>query len=132
MDDYTLNSTGAQVDAAAQQVAATADYVVEQGISGIWTYRKWNSGIAECWSISADSSAEAFAATGNVYYRAHTISLPTLFLSAPMALATVRSGNVMSCSASANDASTVSITVMSAAAEARVVTYQVVAYGRWK
>lgn len=25
------------------------DYVVEQGTSGIWTYRKWNSGIAECW-----------------------------------------------------------------------------------
>lgn len=26
-----------------------ADYVVEQGTSGIWTYRKWASGIAECW-----------------------------------------------------------------------------------
>lgn len=26
------------------------DYVVEQGTSGIWTYRKWASGIAECWS----------------------------------------------------------------------------------
>ena len=25
------------------------DYVVEQGTSGIWTYRKWNSGLAECW-----------------------------------------------------------------------------------
>ena len=25
------------------------DYVVETGTSGIWTYRKWNSGIAECW-----------------------------------------------------------------------------------
>lgn len=27
----------------------TADYVVEQGTSGIWTYRKWSSGVAECW-----------------------------------------------------------------------------------
>ena len=26
-----------------------ADYVVEQGTSGIWTYRKWASGLAECW-----------------------------------------------------------------------------------
>ncbi len=25
------------------------DYIVEQGTSGIWTYRKWNSGIMECW-----------------------------------------------------------------------------------
>lgn len=27
------------------------DYIVEQGTSGIWTYRKWNSGISECWGI---------------------------------------------------------------------------------
>lgn len=26
-----------------------SDYVIEQGTSGIWTYRKWNSGVAECW-----------------------------------------------------------------------------------
>ena len=31
-------------------VGSTVDYVVAQGTSGIWTYRKWNSGIAECWS----------------------------------------------------------------------------------
>lgn len=34
-----------------------ADYVVEQGTSGIWTYRKWNSGIAECWGIYGFSTA---------------------------------------------------------------------------
>ena len=28
------------------------DYVVEQGTDGIWTYRKWNSGIAECWGTN--------------------------------------------------------------------------------
>ena len=27
----------------------SVDYIVEQGTIGIWTYRKWNSGIAECW-----------------------------------------------------------------------------------
>lgn len=25
------------------------DFVIEQGTSGIWTYRKWNSGLAEYW-----------------------------------------------------------------------------------
>lgn len=29
------------------------DFIVEQGTSGIWTYRKWNSGIAECWGRSS-------------------------------------------------------------------------------
>ncbi len=30
-------------------VSEAADYIVEEGASGIWTYRKWASGIAECW-----------------------------------------------------------------------------------
>lgn len=37
-----------------------ADYIVEQGTSGIWTYRKWNSGIAECWGRSAESTSEGY------------------------------------------------------------------------
>lgn len=27
------------------------DYVTEEGTSGGWSYRKWNSGIAECWGL---------------------------------------------------------------------------------
>lgn len=30
-----------------------ADFVVEQGTQGIWTYRKWSSGIAECFGRSS-------------------------------------------------------------------------------
>ena len=30
-----------------------SDFVIEQGTSGIWTYRKWNSGAAECWGIKS-------------------------------------------------------------------------------
>ena len=33
------------------------DYIVEQGISGIWTYRKWNSGIAELWARGVNIKA---------------------------------------------------------------------------
>ena len=25
------------------------DIIIEKGTSGIWTYRKWKSGVAECW-----------------------------------------------------------------------------------
>ena len=45
--------------------ALKADYVVEQGTSGIWTYRKWNSGIAECWGTK--TATGTFAAWGNGY-----------------------------------------------------------------
>ena len=34
-----------------------ADFVVEQGTSDIWTYRKWNSGIAECWGVSSGTTS---------------------------------------------------------------------------
>lgn len=39
-----------------------ADFVVEQGTSGIWTYRKYNSGIAECWGICSASYKADFVA----------------------------------------------------------------------
>jgi hypothetical protein len=42
-------------------VLGTSDYIVEQGTSGIWTYRKWYSGIAECWGTSEASNASGFA-----------------------------------------------------------------------
>lgn len=31
-------------------IAEFADYVVDEGTSGNWTYRKWSDGTAECWS----------------------------------------------------------------------------------
>lgn len=39
------------------------DYVVEQGVSGSWSYRKFKSGIAECW---AKISFPATTATGQL------------------------------------------------------------------
>ncbi len=32
-----------------------SDYVLEQGVSDIWVYRKWNSGVAECWGTKTVS-----------------------------------------------------------------------------
>ena len=44
-----------------------ADYVAEQGASGIWTYRKWDSGIVECWGALSCSNIEVSSAWGGVY-----------------------------------------------------------------
>ena len=44
--------TGATSASAAVTKLGISDYVVAQGTSGIWTYRKWNSGVAECWGCS--------------------------------------------------------------------------------
>lgn len=61
------------------------DYIVEQGTSGIWTYRKWNSGIAECWG-SVYAQKDCTSAWGSVYDSGTATSQPFpsgLFTSAP-------------------------------------------------
>ena len=63
----------------------TKDYVVEQGTSGIWTYRKWNSGLAECWGVYTMNSA-ATKTWGSLYYSdtlAPRINYPFTFTSRP-------------------------------------------------
>ena len=40
--------------------ALSVDYIVEQGTSGIWTYRKWNSGIAECWGMQKKTATATY------------------------------------------------------------------------
>ena len=52
----------------------TADYVVEQGTSGDWIYRKWNSGIAECWCKKT-----ATTNSGGTYN--FNFACPTFFIS---------------------------------------------------
>ena len=53
------------------------DYVIEQGTDGIWTYRKWSSGLAECWG-SKDATPTTLTTFGSVYYfDSPEIVLPT-------------------------------------------------------
>lgn len=67
-----------------------ADYVVEEGTSGIWTYRKWASGISECWGSKTVSGSftgwgawYTFSVTGENY--------PTnLFNAVPVAIGQIK------------------------------------------
>ena len=53
------------------------DYVVEQGTSGIWTYRKWASGIAECWGTYSKQIAANTVDVNNY------MTYPFTFISEP-------------------------------------------------
>ena len=50
------------------------DYPLEQGISGIWTYRKWNSGLVEMWGIATGLNGSYSVDVG--YGIDNTITLP--------------------------------------------------------
>lgn len=61
-------SGGGSVEAKANSAGNAADYVVEQGVSGKWSYRKWNSGIGECWSTFSTDVLYIDTAWGSLYY----------------------------------------------------------------
>ena len=58
------------------------DYIIEQGTNGIWTYRKWNSGIAECWGIATGNTATN---DDSSVPSSTTVELPFLFVTATQA-----------------------------------------------
>lgn len=47
------------------------DFVVEKGTNGIWTYRKWYSGLVELWG-STSKTFTAASASGYAYFSAET------------------------------------------------------------
>ena len=79
-----------------ERVQTFADYVIEQGTSGIWRYRKWNSGVYECFGTQTGSIAVTTASAGYGGYRSGQLSIPTFpitFTATPTVTATVGSGS---------------------------------------
>lgn len=52
------------------------DHIVEQGTKGIWTYRKWESGIAECWGNYVGTGINAVENNYSGYYYSKSIDIP--------------------------------------------------------
>ena len=83
----------------AEKLGLIADYVVEQGTSGIWAYRKWNSGIAECWISTATSvigSTASGALSGGYYAQLNSPPfgyLPIKFVTYPSIVGSARLGS---------------------------------------
>lgn len=63
----TENSTENEYPSAKAVYSMAADFPVEQGTDGIWTWRKWKSGIAECWGKQRVSFNNINGAVGSVY-----------------------------------------------------------------
>ena len=58
------------------------DYVVEEGKSGDSSYRKWNSGIAECW-IRTEQNVAINGAYGSLFQGTWTWNFPITFITGP-------------------------------------------------
>lgn len=77
--------------------STVVDFVVQQGTSGIWTYRKWNSGIAECWG-SKSISTTVNNVWGNMYTSGSlselNITYPFSFIAKPTLVANLSCNGV--------------------------------------
>lgn len=105
-EDWHLKLTGAtDLNAAAEKIAVldpggvvryrtkaelqgdlAADYIVEQGVSGIWTYRKWAGGVSECWGDKICGDIAVTSAWGALFEGSNMggIAYPSgLFVSQP-------------------------------------------------
>lgn len=60
------------------------DYVIEEGTSGIWSYRKWKSGKKECWGVYSATVSHSAQWNGGYEYMTGNINLPFTFDSSPV------------------------------------------------
>lgn len=75
-----------RIKQALYKIGLIADYVVERNTEGIWLYKKWASGDAECWGSKFNGSTAVTGGWGNLYEGAVTegIAFPSgLFIEPP-------------------------------------------------
>lgn len=71
--------------------ASGIDYIAEQGTSGNWTYRKWYSGIAECWYRGNVTFPTTTTETGvdGFYINYKDLTMPITFAGNAMATCSI-------------------------------------------
>lgn len=112
------------------------DYVTEYGTSGIWSWRKWASGFAECWGNTAVKAYTVNTAYANGYYSEREyVSFPNkFFVSTPSASVIFNTQNYGIPLVSVGDSGPTGIYLLiyEAVSTTRNGFYIITAKGRWK
>lgn len=94
-DNVNVESLNANFDILDSEISALkADYVLSSGVEKInnveWTYRRWNSGVMECWGNTENFNA-TYSSWGDSAYFNKEYVFPYQFAKAPVVNATVMS-----------------------------------------
>ena len=111
-----------------------SDYVIEQGTEGIWTYRKWDSGIAECWGTWSGSLTHYATVFGGYAYTT-SVNYPTsLFVVPPVHTysAYVGSGFALTGTVTSANSDRVNLYALSNVSGTSTVYFYISSIGRWK
>lgn len=99
---YNTSESGPSGSSPSGGGASGADYVIAQGTTGVWTWRKWASGIAEMWAVFGVDKLTIGDAWGSLYFGTWMRSnvnvaarkYPFAFVDAPAISATYMSGGL--------------------------------------
>lgn len=115
------------------------NFVIDQGIVNGWTYRKWNTGISECWGTATDSTPPNNSDAGG--YRTAGVTPnnfpPDLFIETPIINVNIYANSLVLTPISMTDPSRTSAGKwagyrVSTNAATRVKTFMFYCIGRWK
>lgn len=133
----SLSSSGIAISTGMSEESPLSDWVVSQGTSGNWYYRKWASGRAECYGYGADTLAVNTA--WNWGYSSARVTggmaLPFTFSDPPLGLATIRASGHVWCVPGGEPTTTRAPTVWLASHGSYASTSYTIDYtiiGRWK
>ena len=131
-----ISSFGSRLLKAEYKLGLIADYVIESGTSGSWTYRKWNSGVSECWGKWSNNVA--VNSSWGVLYEgkfSDPISYPSgLFLQTPALIGSISGTAGFLEISGAGDATKTGAVYIVRPYSTQSNSYQVNlhAFGRWK
>lgn len=114
-----------------------ADYIVEQGTSGIWAYRKWASGVAECWlesELHLTGSTPAAYMNNSAYYSDVIFDSPITFKTQPRGVAEGMLGTGLGFANVVvwDDYSKITVRVTGNQEDAAITIRSMIVTGRWK
>lgn len=134
-ETITRNDLKAVLDEVLPSEPTIADYVVEQGVDDIWTYRKWASGIAECWGGKALTLSHYSSVSGFYGYNT-AIEFPNgFFVSPPIVTYSAWIDNAFALTGTITSSLTkdgANVYALSTVSGSRPTSWYVEAKGRWK
>lgn len=110
------------------------DFIVEEGSSANWYYRKWDSGFAECWG-KHQVKISNYTTVNGFYGFAEKFYLPFTFTETVKKIYNVQIGSGFGMPASGgmgDTASDVTIHGLGNAGGMQTVTVQIYVWGNWK
>ena len=126
-------SGGVTAAAIGTDYAPAIDYIVDQGTIGAWTYRKWNSGTAECWCKTDITGTTLEGNKEGGTYFTNTITIPLPIELSDVSFSGVAGGLYTICNPGTSGSENITFRLMKTSVETgRQVDLMLTVHGKWK